>query len=67
MEVCMTLPSVWPDQARYSMRAAASAAGFGSQRGHSLQTITESEASLIAALRPYSDHAALNPVMVSTL
>jgi hypothetical protein len=67
MEFCMTLPSIWPDQARDSMRAAASAAGFGSQGGQSLQTITESEASLIAALRPYSDHAALSPVMGSTL
>jgi hypothetical protein len=30
IEVCMTLPSIWSDQARHSMRAAASAAGFGS-------------------------------------
>lgn len=64
MEVWLTVPAIWTDEAQAATRDAALAAGFGSRTHDTLRTIKEPEAAALAAMKPHLGQTALDPIQV---
>lgn len=60
MDVWLTVPATWSDQAQNSTRAAALQAGFGKRNGDSISVITEPEAAAVVVLKNILRAGALN-------
>jgi hypothetical protein len=64
MEVWLTMPAIWTDEAKVATRDAAMAAGFGSRTHDTLSLIPEPEAAALAAMKPHLGQTALDPIQV---
>nr|OQO22529.1 hypothetical protein B0A51_09680 [Rachicladosporium sp. CCFEE 5018] len=60
MDVWLTVPAVWSDQAQSATREAALEAGFGKGNGDTISIIPEPEAAAVAVLKTISRPEALN-------
>ncbi|KAK3670596.1 hypothetical protein LTR78_009564 [Recurvomyces mirabilis] len=61
MDIWLTIPAVWTDEAKDATRSAARAAGFGNRPHDSINIISEPEAAAIAALKKYTEPHSLIP------
>lgn len=67
MEIYLTMPAIWSDQAQLATRKAAEAAGFGSRPYDSIFMIKEPEAAALSAIKPHLGPDAIDPVQVCNL
>ncbi|KAK2834840.1 hypothetical protein FQN49_006865 [Arthroderma sp. PD_2] len=62
MEIYLTMPAIWSDQAQLATQKAAEAAGFGSRPYDSIFMIKEPEAAALSAIKPHLGPDAIDPV-----
>ncbi|KAK2733112.1 hypothetical protein FQN57_002304 [Myotisia sp. PD_48] len=62
MEIYLTMPAIWSDQAQLATREAAKAAGFASRPNDSIYMIAEPEAAALSAIKPHLSPDAIDPV-----
>lgn len=64
MDIYLTMPAIWSDQAQLATREAAKAGGFASRPYDSIYMIAEPEAAAISAIKPHIGPDAIDPVQV---